>query len=179
MLSGSLGRAVMKISAVAPDRHKVTAPVAIFETEAEVKAAFEAGSLDRDVIVVVRGQGPAATGMPELHSLTPLLSILQDKGFVVALMTDGRMSGASGKVPSAIHMTPEAALGGPIGQLRDGDVVTIDATNGTMTTDAPLSERDAITTYKAMSAQGFGRGLFHSYRQNVGTAEQGAGLKLV
>ena len=179
MLSGSLGRAVMKISAVAPERHKVTAPVAIFETEAEVKGAFEAGALERDVIVVVRGQGPAATGMPELHSLTPLLSILQDKGHVVALMTDGRMSGASGKVPSAIHMTPEAALGGPIAQLRDGDIVTIDATNGVMTTDAPLSEREAITNYKAMSAKGFGRGLFHSYRQNVGTAEEGAGLKLV
>jgi phosphogluconate dehydratase len=179
MLSGTLGRAVMKISAVAPERHKITAPVAIFENEADVKAAFEADALNRDVIVVVRGQGPAATGMPELHSLTPLLTILQDKGFAVALMTDGRMSGASGKVPSAIHMTPEAALGGPIAQLRDGDVVTIDAVNGAMTTDAPLADREPITSYKAMSAQGFGRGLFASYRQNVCSAEQGAGLKLI
>ena len=179
MLSGSLGRAVMKISAVAPERHKITAPVAIFENEADVKAAFEAGDLNRDVIVVVRGQGPAATGMPELHSLTPLLTILQDKGFAVALMTDGRMSGASGKVPSAIHVMPEAALGGPISQLLDGDIVTIDAVNGTMATDAPLAERTPVTDYKAMHAQGFGRGLFSAYRQNVATAEQGAGLKLL
>ena len=179
MLSGPLGRAVMKISAVAPERHKITAPVAIFENEADVKAAFEADALNRDVIVVVRGQGPAATGMPELHSLTPVLTILQDKGFKVALMTDGRMSGASGKVPSAIHVTPEAALGGPIARLRDGDVVTIDAVSGEMTTDAPLETREAVTDYPAMKAQGFGRGLFASYRQNVGTAEEGAGLKLL
>ena len=179
MLSGALGRAVMKISAVAPERHKITAPVLVFETEAEVKAAFEAGQLHRDVIVVVRGQGPAATGMPELHSLTPLLSILQDAGHAVALMTDGRMSGASGKVPSAIHVTPEAALGGAIGQLRDGDIVTIDAVAGVMTTDAPLSDRTPVTHYQAMQAAGFGRGLFSAYRQSVGSAEQGGGLTLV
>ena len=179
MLSGGLGRAVMKISAVAPERHKITAPAAIFETEAQVKAAFESGALNRDVIVVVRGQGPAATGMPELHSLTPLLTILQDKGFQVALMTDGRMSGASGKVPSAIHVTPEAALGGPIGQLQDGDIVTIDAISGEMSTTAPLEDRTPVTSYAAMSAQGFGRGLFASYRHAVGSAEEGGGLKLL
>ena len=178
MLSGNLGRAVMKISAVAKERHVITAPALIFETEAEVKAAFEDGNLNRDVIVVVRGQGPAATGMPELHSLTPLLSILQDNGHKVALLTDGRMSGASGKVPSAIHVTPEAALGGPIGQLRDGDIVTINAITGEMTTDAPLGQRDAVTSYKAMNAAGFGRGLFKDYRANVGSAEKGGGLKL-
>ena len=178
MLSGNLGRAVMKISAVAKERHVITAPAMIFETEAEVKAAFEDGNLNRDVIVVVRGQGPAATGMPELHSLTPLLSILQDNGHKVALLTDGRMSGASGKVPSAIHVTPEAALGGPIGQLRDGDMVTINAITGEMTTDAPLGERDAVTNYKAMNAAGFGRELFQDYRANVGSAEKGGGLKL-
>ena len=178
MLSGNLGRAVMKISAVAKERHVITAPALIFETEAEVKAAFEDGNLNRDVIVVVHGQGPAATGMPELHSLTPLLSILQDNGHKVALLTDGRMSGASGKVPSAIHVTPEAALGGPIGQLRDGDMITINAITGEMTTDAPLSQRDAITNYKSMNAAGFGRGLFKDYRANVGSAEKGGGLKL-
>ena len=178
MLSGNLGRAVMKISAVAKERHVVTAPALIFETEAEVKTAFEDGNLNRDVIVVVRGQGPAATGMPELHSLTPLLSILQDNGHNVALLTDGRMSGASGKVPSAIHVTPEAALGGPIGQLRDGDMITINAITGEMTTDASLSQRDAITNYKSMNATGFGRGLFKDYRANVGSAEKGGGLKL-
>ena len=178
MLSGNLGRAVMKISAVAKERHVITAPAMIFETEAEVKTAFEDGNLNRDVIVVVRGQGPAATGMPELHSLTPLLSILQDNGHKVALLTDGRMSGASGKVPSAIHVTPEAALGGPIGQLRDGDMVTINAITGEMTTDAPLGQRDAVTSYKAMNAAGFGRGLFKDYRANVGSAEKGGGLKL-
>ena len=179
MLQGNLGRAVMKISAVAPERHNITAPAAIFETEAEVKAAFAEGLLDRDVIVVVRGQGPAATGMPELHSLTPLLSVLQDKGFVVGLVTDGRMSGASGKVPSAIHITPEAAKAGPISQLQDGDIITINAIDGTIATTADLSNRDAKTDYAAMKAAGFGRGLFASYRQEVASAEEGGGLPLV
>ena len=179
MLTGAIGRAVMKISAVAPEHRTITAPAAIFENEADVKQAFEAGKLARDVIVVVRGQGPAATGMPELHSLTPVLSILQDKGYQVALVTDGRMSGASGKVPSAIHVTPEAALGGPIGKLRDGDMITIDAGKGILSTSAPLDERDAVIEYQAMHASGFGRGLFASYRRDVGTAEEGAGLKLI
>ena len=179
MLQGNLGRAVMKISAVAPERHNITAPAAVFETEAEVKAAFAEGLLDRDVIVVVRGQGPAATGMPELHSLTPLLSILQDKGFVVGLVTDGRMSGASGKVPSAIHITPEAAKAGPISQLQDGDMVTINAIDGVISTTADLANRTAKTDYAAMTAAGFGRGLFASYRQEVVSAEEGGGLKLV
>ena len=179
MLKGNLGRAVMKISAVDASRHVITAPAAIFETEAQVKEAYEAGALARDVIVVVRGQGPAATGMPELHSLTPLLSILQDQGFAVALVTDGRMSGASGKVPSAIHVTPEAALGGPLSQLKDGDVITIDAVSGHMTTTAPLETREPITKYDAMHAVGFGRNLFHDYRASVGTAEMGGGLKLI
>ncbi|MGC6517282.1 MAG: phosphogluconate dehydratase [Candidatus Puniceispirillaceae bacterium] len=179
MLSGDLGRAVMKISAVSEDRHKISAPAAVFECEADVKSAFEQGLLERDVIVVVRGQGPAATGMPELHSLTPLLSVLQDKGYRVALVTDGRMSGASGKVPSAIHVTPEAALGGPIARLRDGDIITIDALSGEMKVSAPLQEREAITDYKAMKATNFGRGLFSSYRAAVCSAEEGGGLRLL
>lgn len=179
MLSGNLGRAVMKISAVREDRHKITCPVALFETEQQVKDAFKAGELNRDVIVVVRGQGPAATGMPELHSLTPLLSILQDKGFVVGLMTDGRMSGASGKVPSAIHVTPEAILGGPIAYLADGDMVTIDAISGEISTPADLSKRTPITNYASANQAGFGRNLFASYRQTVASAESGGGIKLV
>ena len=179
MLDGNLGRAVMKISAVEPKRHKITCPVAVFETEADVKQAFEDGQLERDVIVVVRGQGPAANGMPELHSLTPLLSILQDKGYVVGLLTDGRMSGASGKVPAAIHLSPEAAAGGQIACLEDGDIVTIDAVSGAIFTDAPLDERTPKNNYKSMGLAGFGRGLFASYRQSSASAEEGGGLKLL
>ena len=179
MLDGNLGRAVMKISAVDPSRHNITCPAAVFETEAEVKKAFEDGLLERDVIIVVRGQGPAANGMPELHSLTPLLSILQDKGFVVGLLTDGRMSGASGKVPAAIHLSPEGAAGGPIATLEDGDIVTIDAINGIVSTSAPLDKRTPKLDYKSMGLAGFGRGLFSSYRQASATAEEGGGLKLL
>ena len=179
MLDGNLGRAVMKISAVDESRHNITCPVAVFETEAEVKQAYEDGQLERDVIIVVRGQGPCANGMPELHSLTPLLSILQDKGFVVGLLTDGRMSGASGKVPAAIHLSPEAASGGPIAYLEDGDIVNIDAINGIVSTTAPLEERTAKLDYKSMGLAGFGRGLFTSYRQASASAEEGGGLKLL
>ena len=178
MLSGNVGRAVMKISAVDESRHNITCPVAVFDNEAQVKAAFQNDELNRDVIVVVRGQGPAATGMPELHSLTPLLSILQDKGYVVGLLTDGRMSGASGKVPAAIHVTPEAVKGGAIGQLVDGDVVTIDAVTGVISTPSDLATRPQ---YKAeeTSTTGFGRELFASYRQAAASAEEGGGVKLL
>ena len=179
MLDGNLGRAVMKISAVDQSRHNITCPVAVFETEAEVKQAYEEGQLERDVIIAVRGQGPCANGMPELHSLTPLLSILQDKGFVVGLLTDGRMSGASGKVPAAIHLSPEAASGGPIAYLQDGDIVTIDAINGIVSTTAPLEARTPKLDYKSMGLAGFGRGLFTSYRQASASAEEGGGLKLL
>ena len=178
MLSGNVGRAVMKISAVDASRHKITCPVAVFETEAAVKAAFQNDELNRDVIVVVRGQGPAATGMPELHSLTPLLSILQDKGYVVGLLTDGRMSGASGKVPAAIHVTPEAVKGGAIGQLADGDIVTIDAVSGVISTTADLASRGFFQPTSLPSA-GFGRELFASYRQAAASAEQGGGVELL
>ena len=179
ILDGNLGRAVTKVSAVDPSRHTVSAPAAVFETEAEVKAGFEAGKLDRDVIVVVRGQGPRANGMPELHSLTPLLSVLQDKGFSVGLVTDGRMSGASGKVPAAIHLTPEAVDGGPISKLKDGDVVTIDAAAGAISTDADLSGRKAKKSYPSMKATGFGRGLFAGHRKAAGNAEAGGGVNLL
>ena len=121
MLAGNMGRAVIKISAVDPVHHQITAPAAVFDNEADVKAAFGKGQLDRDIAVIVRNQGPMANGMPELHSLTPILGTLQDKGHKVMLITDGRMSGASGRVPAAIHVTPEAMSGGGIGRIRDGD----------------------------------------------------------
>ena len=141
MLEGNLGRSVIKVSAVSADRHKISAPALVFETEAQVKQAFVDGQLEKDCIVVVRGQGPQACGMPELHSLTPLLATLQDKGFAVALVTDGRMSGASGTVPAAIHLCPEAVKGGPIGKIRDGDMLTLDAVSGILTCQDDLSER--------------------------------------
>lgn len=174
MLDGNLGRGVIKISAVAPERHKVTAPAAVFDSEQEVKSAFAARQLEKDVIVVLRGQGPQACGMPELHSLTPLLSILQDKGFKVALVTDGRMSGASGSVPAAIHIWPEAASGGAIAKIQNGDVITLDAETGELNVDADLSERPVANI--ALRQNGFGRELFTSVRQNAQNAERGAGL---
>jgi phosphogluconate dehydratase len=131
-LTGNLGRAVIKVSAVAADRHVIEAPVRIFHDQPSVKAAFQAGEFTSDTIVVVRFQGPQSNGMPELHNLTPTLAVLQDRGLRVALVTDGRMSGASGKVPAAIHLSPEAACGGPIGLLRDGDILRLDADTGTL-----------------------------------------------
>ena len=177
MLDGPLGKSVIKISAVAAERHLIEAPAAIFEDEASVKAAYAEGALDRDVVVVVRGQGPQATGMPELHSLTPILSNLQDKGHAVALVTDGRMSGASGSVPAAIHVTPEAVAGGPIGQLADGDMIRLDAASGRLETDADLSRRPAFGPTNRALQRGFARPLFRAIRAAAGSAEQGAGLQ--
>src|SRR5439155_18630876 len=130
LLKGNLGRSVIKTSAVPDDRHVIEAPARIFDSQDDLQKAFKAGELERDVVCVVRWQGPKANGMPELHKLTPPLAVLQGKGHRVALVTDGRMSGASGKVPAAIHVSPEAAAGGPLAKLRDGDVVRVDATTG-------------------------------------------------
>ena len=130
VLDGPLGRAVVKTSAVAPERHVIEAPARVFHSQEELHAAFKAGELFRDCVAVVRFQGPSANGMPELHKLMPPLGIAQDRGFKVALVTDGRLSGASGKVPAAIHVTPEAANGGPIAKIRDGDLIRLDAPNG-------------------------------------------------
>ena len=130
VLEGPLGRSVIKTSAVAPERHLIEAPARVFHSQEELHAAFRAGELDRDFVAVVRFQGPKAIGMPELHKLMPPLGVLQDRGHRVALVTDGRMSGASGKVPSAIHVTPEAAAGGAIAKIRDGDVIRLDARAG-------------------------------------------------
>jgi phosphogluconate dehydratase len=174
-LTGNLGLGVIKVSAVAPDRHIIEAPVRVFHDQDDVKAAFRAGEFTEDVIVVVRFQGPRANGMPELHGLTPTLSVLQDRGLRVALVTDGRMSGASGKVPAAIHVSPEAAEGGPIARLRDGDVVRLDADAGTLTVlAADFDSRTPVVADLSANGVGHGRELFEMFRQNAGPATTGA-----
>ncbi|AYJ87272.1 phosphogluconate dehydratase [Sphingomonas paeninsulae] len=177
LLRGNLGRCVIKTSAVVEERWIVEAPCAVFETQDDVLAAFKSGDLERDVIVVVRFQGPQANGMPELHKLTPALGVLQDRGFRVALVTDGRMSGASGKVPAAIHVTPEAANNGALAQLRDGDIVRVDAVSGTLSTKADLSSRIAAPT--PPPAVGTGRELFSFMRHGSDGAEAGASAMLM
>ncbi|RTL22007.1 MAG: phosphogluconate dehydratase [Burkholderiales bacterium] len=180
LLDGNLGRAVIKVSAVPEDRHSIEAPCRIFVTQEAMLAAFNAGELERDVVVVVRFQGPQANGMPELHKLTPPLAVLQGKGFKVALVTDGRMSGASGKVPAAIHVSPEALAGGPLARLRDGDVVRVCALTGTL--QALVDEVDWASRTAATlgadaadaNAHGLGRELFAGMRRNVLSAEEGA-----
>jgi phosphogluconate dehydratase len=174
-LSGNLGRAVIKVSAVAPDRHVIEAPARIFHDQDAVKQAAKRGEITTDTIVVVRFQGPKANGMPELHSLTPTLANLQDKGLRVALVTDGRMSGASGKVPAAIHVCPEAADGGPIALLQDGDLLRLDATTGTLTCLTDLTGRTPATPDLSANSHGIGRELFDVFRRNVGLATDGAG----
>jgi phosphogluconate dehydratase len=180
LLQGNLGRAVIKVSAVPQDRHVVEAPARVFESQDELHAAFKAGELERDVVVVVRFQGPHANGMPELHKLTPPLAVLQGKGYRVALVTDGRMSGASGKVPAAIHVSPEALAGGPLGKVRDGDLIRLDATAGTLAALVPAAQWDArepAQRSEAMAdehAHGLGRDLFAGLRRNVNSAEEGA-----
>ena len=177
-LQGNLGRAVVKISAVAPEHRAIAAPAKIFDSQDAMLDAFKAGALgDGDFVAVIRGQGPRANGMPELHKLTPTLSLLQDRGQRVALLTDGRMSGASGKVLAAIHITPEAACGGAIAKLREGDLIRIDAEAGTMHADVPDAEWTARTPAAIDlrgNAHGVGRELFGLMRAQVGSAEQGA-----
>ncbi|WP_372571327.1 phosphogluconate dehydratase [Ruegeria jejuensis] len=174
-LSGSLGTGVMKVSAVAPEHRVVEAPARIFNDQEEVKAAFKAGEFTGDVVVVVRFQGPRANGMPELHSLTPMLSILQGRGHKVALVTDGRMSGASGKVPAAIHVCPEALDGGPIARLQDGDLVRVDAVSGDLEilTEGVL-DRDPVQADLTGNEFGTGREMFALFRRNVSRADAGA-----
>ena len=174
-LAGNLGTSVMKVSAVAEDQRVIEAPAAIFQDQTDVKTAFQNGELDRDVIVVVRFQGPRANGMPELHKLTPYLSILQGRGHKVALVTDGRMSGASGKVPAAIHVVPEALDGGPIARLQDGDLVRVDAVKGTLEVLDPTAlNRPAAQADLSANDSGMGRELFTMFRHNSGPADQGA-----
>jgi len=180
VLEGNLGRSVVKTSAVASEHRIVTAPARVFDDQADFLAAFAADDLDGDLVAVLRYQGPAANGMPELHKLTPSLGVLQDRGHKVALVTDGRMSGASGKVPAAIHLTPEAAAGGVLAKVRDGDLLTLDAASGQLelhVDDAELAGRTA-TGAAATDAQwvGTGRDLFASFRSAVGPADQGASV---
>ncbi len=176
-LNGNLGRGVMKVSAVDPSRHVIEAKARVFGDQGEVKEAFRRGEFTEDTIVVVRFQGPKANGMPELHSLTPTLAVLQDRGLKVALVTDGRMSGASGKVPAAIHVAPEAADGGPLARLRDGDVVRVDAAAGKLDCLAEGFEaREPVEPSLEANGHGVGRELFAVFRQNVGRADQGAGV---
>ncbi|MDT0329858.1 phosphogluconate dehydratase [Nocardiopsis lambiniae] len=175
MLDGNLGRAVIKVSAVDPSRHVVEAPARVFADQAELQTAFSAGELTGDFVAVVRFQGPRANGMPELHKLTPPLAVLQDRGQKVALVTDGRMSGASGKVPAAIHVSPEAEAGGPLAYVRDGDIVRLDAGAGTLEVLADLSGREPARP-TVDSSTGTGRELFTALRAAVGPAEAGAGV---
>jgi len=180
LLTGNLGRAVIKTSAVPADRHTVEAPAIVFDTQEALQAAFKAGELERDFVAVVRFQGPHANGMPELHKLTPPLSVLQGKGFKVALVTDGRMSGASGKVPAAIHVSPEALAGGPLAKVRTGDLIRIDSNAGTLEALVDASTwaaREAAVLsdeQRDINAHDLGRELFGGMRRNVLTAEEGA-----
>jgi phosphogluconate dehydratase len=180
VLTGNLGRSVIKVSAVPEDRHVVEAPARVFDAQEDLLHAFQAGELERDFIAVVRWQGPRANGMPELHKLTPPLAVLQGRGFKVALVTDGRMSGASGKVPAAIHVSPEALGGGPLARVRDGDVIRLDAVAGTLQVLVPEAEWAARVPSEREAAlaeahgAGLGRELFAGMRRNVTTAEEGA-----
>jgi phosphogluconate dehydratase len=177
VLQGNLGRGVIKTSAVAPEHQRVQAPAVVFSDQNQLKVAFEAGELDRDCVVVVRFQGAAANGMPELHKLTPYLGVLQDRGYQVALVTDGRMSGASGKVPAAIHIYPEALKGGPLARLRDGDLVTVDAVNGRLSvdlSDEELAAREPAGEDVSGNHAGFGRELFGWFRKGASHPEEGA-----
>ncbi|MDF2370588.1 MAG: phosphogluconate dehydratase [Rhizobiaceae bacterium] len=179
MLNGNLGKAVIKISAVKAERYIVEAPARVFHTQQDFLDTFNAGGMEQDVVAVIRFQGPKAIGMPELHKLTPPLGVLQDRGFSVALLTDGRMSGASGKVPAAIHLTPEALDGGPIARLQDGDMIRLDAIAGTLTVlvdEAEFAARVPATADLSTSSYGMGRELFANFRALAGRADEGASV---
>jgi phosphogluconate dehydratase len=179
ILKGNIGRACIKVSAVERDRWTIEAPARVFTDQASVQAAFKAGELDRDVVVVVRFQGPRANGMPELHKLTPALGVLQNRGYRVALVTDGRMSGASGKVPCAIHVSPEALGGGPIGKIRDGDRIRVDAETGEV--QAMVDEHEWAARPNAPAPEpeaGMGRELFALMRASANEAERGGSALL-
>jgi phosphogluconate dehydratase len=179
MLDGNIGRATIKVSAVAEDHFVIEAPAIVFNEQDDVQAAFERGELDRDFVAVVRFQGPRANGMPELHKLTPALGVLQARGFRVALVTDGRMSGASGRVPAAIHVTPEAAAGGNIGKIHHGDIVRVDAVAGTLNVNvdpATMQSRKSASDDLSKHHRGLGRELFARFRASVSAADQGASI---
>lgn len=177
VLSGNLGRAVIKTSALRSPNCTFTAPAVVFEDQFDLDAAFQAGDLNKDCIVVVRFQGPAAIGMPELHRLTPPLGVLQDKGYKVALVTDGRMSGASGKVPAAIHLTPEAYKGGLLAKVQNGDLIEIDTDTGAinlLVDEAELAQREYKPADLSKHSVGMGREMFAGMRSTLTGAEEGA-----
>lgn len=180
LLKGNLGRSVIKISAVPEDRHIIEAPAIVFDAQEELLAAFDRGELEKDFVAVLRFQGPKANGMPELHKLTPPMAVLQNKGFKVAIVTDGRMSGASGKIPAAIHLSPEASAGGPLAKVRDGDIIRLNATVGmvnVLVDEDEWAERQVAELSDAKrfsNSHGFGRELFGGMRKNVLSAEEGA-----
>ena len=179
ILKGNIGKGVIKTSAVDFENQKIKAPAMVFNNQTDVKKAYEKGLLNKDVVVVVRFQGPKANGMPELHALTPILSNIQDLGFKVALLTDGRMSGASGKVPAAIHVIPEALDNGIIGKILDGDIIDIDAVSGRIEVNETVAKRDIKVPSKFNQNNTFGRNLFSLLRQNASSAENGAGLDII
>jgi phosphogluconate dehydratase len=175
LVTGNLGRAIVKASAVAPEHHAIKAPAKVFTSQQDFVDAFNAGDLEQDFVAVISCQGPRANGMPELHKLTPYLGVLQSRGFSVALLTDGRMSGASGKVLAAIQVTPEAVCGGLIAKLRDGDIIEIDTAKGTLVVHADdVAQRDALI--EVAPQFGLGRELFGAFRDRAGPAESGASL---
>lgn len=174
LLKGNIGRAVIKVSAVKPEHRLIKAPAIVFQSQQDLMDRFKAGELNKDFVAVVPFQGPKANGMPELHKLTPPIGVLQDKGFKVALVTDGRMSGASGKVPAAIHVTPEAVDGGAIGKIRDGDIIRLDADKGILEVNADLDGRNTVAHDLDGDRWGSGRELFAGFRALVGEAEDGA-----
>ncbi len=179
ILKGNIGKGVIKISAVDFENQKIKAPAMVFNNQSDVKKAYEKGLLNKDVVIVVSFQGPKANGMPELHALTPILSNIQDLGFKVALLTDGRMSGASGKVPAAIHIIPEALDNGIIGKILDGDIIDIDAASGRIEVNETVAKRDIKVPLKYNKNNTFGRNLFSLLRQNASSAENGAGLDII
>lgn len=176
LIESTLGRGIIKVSAVKPELHKLMAPAVIFDDQLAVKKAFEAGELDRDCFIVVRFQGPRANGMPELHGLSPVLGVLQDKGFKVALLTDGRMSGASGKFPAVIHVGPEALAGGPISRLQNGDILTLDATQGSLTVSPDTYLERPPAKQSPGTGMGLGRELFAPFRAIAEAPEKGGGV---
>ena len=179
LLTGNLGNAIIKVSAVKPQHRIIEAPAMVFHTQEELQQAFKEGRMNRDVVAVVRYQGPKANGMPELHKLTPALGVLQDRGYRVALVTDGRMSGASGKVPAAIHVTPEALDGGPIAKIRDGDIVRVDAGTGrleVLVDEQEFARREVEPVDLSFRQHGMGRELFAAFRRIAGRADEGASI---
>jgi len=176
LVSGNLGRAIVKVSAVKEEYQAIEAPAKVFQSQRAFVNAFNAGDLEQDFVAVLAFQGPRANGMPELHKLTPYLGVLQNRGFKVALVTDGRMSGASGKVLAAIQVSPEASSDGLIASIRDGDLITIDATRGVLSATASDGLESQQAPLVEAPAEGMGRELFGAFRERAGSAESGASL---